>query len=374
MRCFLYFAMLALGIMSCATSAPKNTDPLQRDADSVCVDVADIEVSAPVDTFAVPDDSQMLRREFYRDTIPYVIEIEKAEGAGETDSVFSAGFQKLYCSRIDGCLLGRTVRYSTQKAWYAIRIMADGVVDISMDGDRWIHGSITEDSLQKRHLHIDRAWDSKLVDSDASLYLNGQQMTIPGLKIDLYYDALEMDFINLKNFSDLFLFDIRYNTDNNFAHVVLYPEPIAWMRYVAARDFMEAARHFKSMGLTVKVFDTYRPRDVQFRMWEVVPDVRFVANPNTGSIHNRGGAADITLTDADGNDLDMGTDFDFFGVEAYPTCKTISAEAQKNRKILSENITKFHFKAITSEWWHFSHTTARGFELSNFIPKEYVVF
>lgn len=66
-------------------------------------------------------------------------------------------------------------------------------------------------------------------------------------------------------------------------------------------------------GFKIKFFDCYRPNDVQYKMWAIVPNPQYVANPVKGSIHNKGGAVDITLTTLDGEELDMGTDFDFFG-------------------------------------------------------------
>ncbi|MCQ2249728.1 MAG: M15 family metallopeptidase [Bacteroidales bacterium] len=369
------FSMVALWLWSCSGSPSVDSAQAQQPADTVAphqealYQNVDTHIHVNIHT---PVNGPAVRHEFYRDTVPYVIEIEPPQPQAKGDTAFSADFQRLYAGKMDGSLLNRTVRYVTPSASFSIRISAQGDVYITKGSNEWVRGHLYEDENLKRKLHVSEASDSLMEGRDASFYLNGQQITVPGLGVDMYYDGLEMDFINLKNFSHLLLFDIRYNTDNNFAHARLYPEPIAWMRYVAARDFLDAARHFADMGFRIKVFDTYRPRDVQYKMWEIVPDARFVANPNTGSIHNRGGAADITLVDADGNDLDMGTDFDFFGPEAYPSCTTISAQAQKNRKLLSDNITKFHFKAITSEWWHFSHTTARSFQLSNFIPKEYL--
>ena len=50
-------------------------------------------------------------------------------------------------------------------------------------------------------------------------------------------------------------------------------------------------------GYKIKIFDCYRPLDIQKRMWKIVPNPDYVANPSKGSIHNRGGAVDITLVD-----------------------------------------------------------------------------
>lgn len=67
------------------------------------------------------------------------------------------------------------------------------------------------------------------------------------------------------------------------------------------------------------VGDALRPREVQRIMWSYVegtPQQVYVANPTPGSMHNHGVAVDLTITDSQGNRLDMGTPMDHFGPEA----------------------------------------------------------
>lgn len=81
-------------------------------------------------------------------------------------------------------------------------------------------------------------------------------------------------------------------------------------------------------------------------MWEIVPNPTYVADPARGSIHNRGGAVDITLTDFSGNELDMGTPFDHFGPEASHNFKTLSAEVLANRKLLKDVMLRNGFRSL----------------------------
>lgn len=60
-------------------------------------------------------------------------------------------------------------------------------------------------------------------------------------------------------------------------------------------------------------------------MWKIFPNPIYVADPALGSIHNRG-AVDITLVDLEGNELDMGTTFDFFGKEAHHAYQGFSSK------------------------------------------------
>ena len=123
-------------------------------------------------------------------------------------------------------------------------------------------------------------------------------------------------FVNLKDFSKDFVYDMKYATDDNFLKSKVYDCAECYLRYKTVKALILANQRFMEKGFKIKLFDCYRPLDIQKRMWAIVPDPQYVANPKKGSIHNRGGAVDITLVDFDGKELDMGTKFDYFGIEA----------------------------------------------------------
>ena len=100
-------------------------------------------------------------------------------------------------------------------------------------------------------------------------------------------------------------------------------------------------------------------------MWQIVPNPEYVANPSKGSIHNRGGAVDISLVDNNGNELNMGTSFDFFGVEAGHKYKDFSKEILRNRKLLKRIMRKNDFISFDSEWWHYNLKNANKDAVSN---------
>ena len=107
-------------------------------------------------------------------------------------------------------------------------------------------------------------------------------------------------------------------------------------------------------GYGLKVFDCFRPRPYQQRLWDIVPDPDYVTPPNKGSMHSRGLAVDLTIVDEKGKDLDMGTPYDFFGKEAHTDYTGHNAEVNKNRQLLKSTMVKVGFKGIRTEWWHFS--------------------
>lgn len=161
-------------------------------------------------------------------------------------------------------------------------------------------------------------------------------------------------FVNLKNFSSDFVFEMKYATSDNFLKESVYPCAECFLQAKTIKHLLEANKEFMAMGYRIKIYDCYRPKSIQRKMWKIVPDANYVANPKKGSIHNRGGAVDITLVDSLGVELDMGTKFDFFGEEASHNYLNLPENILKNRLLLKEIMLKNNFKSFDSEWWHYN--------------------
>lgn len=158
--------------------------------------------------------------------------------------------------------------------------------------------------------------------------------------------------------------DVRYATENNFTHKVLYPTARVYLRKVVAEKLAAVQKYLKdSCNVSVKVFDGYRPLSVQKKMWAIVPNEDFVANPSKGSRHNRGAAVDLTLTDSCGRDLDMGTPYDDFTDKARSDYPDLPAEVLNNRKLLKYAMMKFGFEPLKSEWWHFDYSGWKNYSV-----------
>lgn len=150
--------------------------------------------------------------------------------------------------------------------------------------------------------------------------------------------------------------DMRYATADNFVEEVMYDCPACYLRPEAAVAIGKAHQILKAQGYGgLKMFDCYRPRPIQQKLWDKVPDARYVTPPWKGSMHNRGLAVDLTIIDSLGNQLDMGTTFDYFGIEGYHTYFGHSDEIQTNRTLLKETLKKVGFRHIRTEWWHYSY-------------------
>lgn len=155
------------------------------------------------------------------------------------------------------------------------------------------------------------------------------------------------------------LTDVRYATPDNFTGQVLYASDMLRARRFVVERLARAQEEARRKGLQLKVFDAYRPWSVQKLMWSIVPDERYVADPAKGSRHNRGCALDLTLCDAEGRELDMGTYYDAFVPASAATFTDLPAEALANRRLLQQIMDHAGFDVLPTEWWHFD---ARGWE------------
>jgi len=179
------------------------------------------------------------------------------------------------------------------------------------------------------------------------------------------YDLVDITKIN----PDIHL-DLRYATDNNFLGKTVYPQARCFLRYAAAVRLDSIQNELEQIGLGLKIFDGFRPLEIQRQMWEVMPDARYVANPyKGGSRHNRGVAVDLSLVDSRGNELEMPTDFDDFSEKAHHAQQNLPAIQKRNRWILLHIMEKYGFKPITSEWWHYDLKNWRQFKIID-VPLE----
>ena len=188
-------------------------------------------------------------------------------------------------------------------------------------------------------------------------------------KIVQYNYSVKQDSLkqlwSLKKHIPNIIFDWKYATANNFTKQVLYKNPDAFMRMEAVQALQKVAVELQKNELGLKVFDAYRPYSVTKKMWEVVPDDRYAANPAKGSGHNRGAAIDLTLYNLKtGKELEMPTPFDDFTEKAHNNYMQLTPQILKNRAILNSTMVKYGFVPLDTEWWHFYlPNAAQRFEL-----------
>jgi len=160
--------------------------------------------------------------------------------------------------------------------------------------------------------------------------------------------------------------DVRYATKNNFTGKNLYGNyRSCYLHRDAAEKLKQAVRflHEQKSDYDFLVFDCLRPRRIQKILYEFVRGTAqqpYVANPAGGSIHNFGFAIDLSLVDGNGNELDMGTQYDDFTALARPDREAqffkagkLTAQQLRNRRVLRDVMSKAGFRQLALEWWHY---------------------
>ena len=179
---------------------------------------------------------------------------------------------------------------------------------------------------------------------------------------------VERGYVDVATLSPDIMVSLMYARDDNFTGKVLYDGlDKAWLHPDAAKAVADAQRRLSALrpGYRLLIKDAARPMSVQRRMFNAVKGTskaNYVANPaKGGGLHNYGVAVDITIADADGKELDMGTQVDHLGVEAnidreaeLVRLGVMSENARQNRLLLRRVMKEAGFSTIRTEWWHFN--------------------
>jgi D-alanyl-D-alanine dipeptidase len=180
--------------------------------------------------------------------------------------------------------------------------------------------------------------------------------------------SLAPDLVELVRLDTTIHLDIRYATENNFMHRRMYAEARAFLQRPAALALARANAALRRQGYGLVVFDGYRPWAVTKAFWDATPRAhrKFVANPNKGSKHNRGCAADVSLYAlADGKEVGMPSRYDEFSPRAAADYPGGSAESRRLRSLLRRAMEREGFSVDRNEWWHFDYREWRSYGILN---------
>jgi len=185
------------------------------------------------------------------------------------------------------------------------------------------------------------------------------------------------NFVELKTYIPTINLDIRYFTTDNFvgARIDGYKSPKALLSVHAANALRNVQSELAIFGLGLKIYDAYRPQQAvdHFIRWAKDPnDIEMKLNyyPEIDkeslfeegylidrSSHSRGSAVDVSIVSlhkTDPKELDMGTNWDFFGPDSWPQSFTVTPQQRANRMFLYHMMRKHGFKPHEKEWWHFT--------------------
>jgi len=169
--------------------------------------------------------------------------------------------------------------------------------------------------------------------------------------------------------------ELRYINHDNFLGKPVdgYEKNVVIMSTPAAKALKGIQTKLADFGLSLKVFDAYRPQQAvdHFVRWAKVLNDTLTKHkyyPNVAkkdlfkldyiasrSGHTRGSTVDLTLVDTKtGKELDMGSGFDFFGTPSHPFYPKLTQQQRVNRMLLRTLMLEAGFKPYSKEWWHFT--------------------
>ena len=186
---------------------------------------------------------------------------------------------------------------------------------------------------------------------------------------------MRQGFVDLQEHVPTLTVELRYASEDNFVgkRIDGYDAERGVASLQTAQAMKKVQADLVAYGLSLKVFDAYRPQRAvdHFVRWasdpadtstkaRYYPDVAkkdlipkdYIA-PKSG--HSRGSAVDVTLIDPESREeLDMGTRFDHFGPRSHAENTDLTKSQRANRLLLRAVMERHGFKHFSKEWWHFS--------------------
>ena len=168
--------------------------------------------------------------------------------------------------------------------------------------------------------------------------------------------------------------DIRYAGDHNFVGCPVdgFFAPKSVLQECAALALKKASQEFEKMGYGLLIYDAYRPQRAvdHFVRWAKNPDDiktkdEFYPELDKSELfpkgyiavysgHSRGLTVDLTLTDSEGKEIDMGGEFDWFSKISSHDYENLTEAQKANRRLLREGMLAAGFDDYVEEWWHYT--------------------
>ena len=201
------------------------------------------------------------------------------------------------------------------------------------------------------------------------------------------YDLPE-GFIKLSDIDSTIIVDLKYNTKSNFTGKIVrgYKSNTAILSNEASNALINAQNDFKKLGYSLILFDAYRPQSAVDFFFEWSKDLNDTINKNSyypninksqlfaqgyiakKSGHSRGSTVDVSLVDLSTmKQIDMGSIYDYFGIQSSTFYPNISDSQKNNRMILYNVMINNGFKNYSKEWWHFTLENEPFQEYFNFL-------
>ncbi len=169
--------------------------------------------------------------------------------------------------------------------------------------------------------------------------------------------------------------ELRYCYDNNFVGEQIdgYINEVVITTAQTVDALKKVQADLKAEGFTLKVFDAYRPQRAvnHFVHWakqvnDTMMKTQYYPKVNKRNLfkegyiasksrHSSGSTLDVTIVNLDtGEELDMGSPYDFFGPESWVSNTNLTEKQIANRQRLQKVMLKNGFRNYSQEWWHFT--------------------
>jgi D-alanyl-D-alanine dipeptidase len=181
-------------------------------------------------------------------------------------------------------------------------------------------------------------------------------------------DFLDSDLVDIAGLDPAIRLDIRYAGTNNFMGEVFYASARALLQRPAAEGVARANAWLMERGYGLLLHDGYRPWYVTKMFWDATPESLkiFVADPASGSRHNRGCAIDLTLYDlSTGEVVIMPGGYDEMSPRSFADYPGGTTRQRWFRDLLREAMEAQGFTVYPAEWWHFDHDDWRRYRIQN---------
>jgi len=186
---------------------------------------------------------------------------------------------------------------------------------------------------------------------------------------------LPKNFVYLEDIVPSIRIELRYFSNNNFIGKPIdgYNSKSLIITEETAKSLKKIQQELLQKELSLKIFDGYRPQKAvdHFVRWvQVLKDTLMKAQfypkvkknnlLKNGYIaersgHSRGSTIDLTIiNNKTGKALDMGSAYDFFGIQSHPLYQNISKKQKNNRMLLRNTMLNHGFTPYENEWWHFT--------------------
>jgi D-alanyl-D-alanine dipeptidase len=172
---------------------------------------------------------------------------------------------------------------------------------------------------------------------------------------------LKNNLVDVAQYSDGIKINLLLATDDNFLDMNVYGRPVCLLQKDTLDKLNQAQEKFQADGYSIIIYDAYRPYSVTVQLYDKFKDGTYVAGPRIGSVHNKGGAIDMSLVDKNGIPLEMPSPIHTLDSTSNRSNPNMTAEARENMEYMAKIMRSCGFSTIASEWWHFSDTDNRSF-------------